>query len=91
MRVCQFRHFGKFTSVRGGPTGPPFRKGLRAIFYRGTVDCQTGAPTTIQAPALKNCGFAAPQCGITEPGWCKSADNWELLMDRCVGIRDELS
>ena len=26
MRVCQFRHFGKFTSVRGGPAGPPSGK-----------------------------------------------------------------
>jgi hypothetical protein len=57
MRVCQFRHFGKVLPLRGGPGGPPFRKGLPVIFYRGMAACQTCAlPTFVSGRrcSLKN-------------------------------------
>jgi hypothetical protein len=47
MRVCQFRHdglcrhFGKKWLGATIPDGPPSRKGLLSIFYRGVAACQT--------------------------------------------------
>jgi hypothetical protein len=41
MRVCQFRHDGKKRLGAAILLGPPARKGLLVIFYRGFAACQT--------------------------------------------------
>src|SRR5579871_3949505 len=67
MRVCQFRHFGKWTTMRGSPKGLPVRKN-NSPFYRRFHTCQTGlANNQFAAHASQTIGPSADLREIPPP------------------------
>src|SRR5579862_3715910 len=67
MRVCQFRHDGKWTIITAARKPPP-QEDLRFLFYRRDALCQTirGKDLSWDAPRLAD--FARRGLPVPKPG-----------------------